>query len=120
MFSSPRENNSDNENICHSKGLAKLQGVPKNLLEPREQYIVVSRFSSVFSECLTRGVINAARTVTRASPLSQDLAISVISSNYFSRVYMRGGPARLGEISPSTDRDLGYPGWFFPLNATDK
>ena len=25
-----------------------IQGVPKNLLESREQYIVVSRFSSVF------------------------------------------------------------------------
>ena len=42
------------------------------------------------------------------------IAISVISSNYFSRVYMTGGPARLGEISTSTDRDLGYPGCFFP------
>ena len=38
-----------------------LQGVPKNLPESREEYIiVVSRFSSVFSECLTRDVINAA------------------------------------------------------------
>ena len=40
-----------------------IQSVPKNLLESGEQYIVVSRFSSVSSGCLTRGVINAARTV---------------------------------------------------------
>ena len=34
----------------------KIQGVPENLLESREQYIVISRF-------LTRGVINAAKIV---------------------------------------------------------
>ena len=43
--------------------LKTLQGVPKNLLEYREQNIVVSRFSSVVSGCLTRGVINATRIV---------------------------------------------------------
>ena len=37
--------------------------VPKNLLESGEQYIVVSRFSSVFPGVWTRGVINAARIV---------------------------------------------------------
>ena len=41
----------------------KIQGVPKNLLESGEQCIAGSRFSSVFSGCLTRGVINAARIV---------------------------------------------------------
>ena len=40
-----------------------IQGVPKNLLQSGEHYIVISRFSSVFSWCLTRGVINAARIV---------------------------------------------------------
>ena len=40
-----------------------LQGVPKNLQESGEQYIVVSQFSSVFPGCLTRGIINAARIV---------------------------------------------------------
>ena len=39
-----------------------LQGVTKNLLESEGQYFV-SRFSSVFSGCLTRGIINAARIV---------------------------------------------------------
>ena len=43
-----------------SRNMHTIQGVPKNLLESGEQYIVVSRFSSVFSRCLTRGVINAA------------------------------------------------------------
>ena len=33
------------------------------LLESGKQYIGVSRFSSVSSGCLTRGVINAARIV---------------------------------------------------------
>ena len=40
-----------------------IQGVPENLLESGEQY-VVSQFSYVFSECLTRGVINAARIIS--------------------------------------------------------
>ena len=40
-----------------------IQLVPKNLLESGEQYTVVSRFRSVFSRCLTTGVINAARIV---------------------------------------------------------
>ena len=43
--------------------LSPYTNVPKNLLESGEQYIVVSRFSSAFSGCLTRGVINAARIV---------------------------------------------------------
>ena len=38
-------------------------GCPKKLLESGEQYIVVSRFSSVFPGCLTRGVINATSIV---------------------------------------------------------
>ena len=38
------------------------QGVPKSLLESGEQYIV-SRFSSVFSGCLTRGIIYTAKIV---------------------------------------------------------
>ena len=48
------------EKISNFKNI-NIQGVPKNLLESGEQYVVVSRFSSVFAECLTRGVINAAR-----------------------------------------------------------
>ena len=38
-------------------------GCPKNLLYSREQYIVVLLFGFVFSGCLTRRVINAARIV---------------------------------------------------------
>ena len=40
-----------------------IQGVPKKLLYSREQYIVVLLFGFVFSGCLTRCVINAARIV---------------------------------------------------------
>ena len=40
-----------------------IKDVSKNLLESGEQYIVVSPFSFVFSGCLTRCVINAARIV---------------------------------------------------------
>ena len=40
-----------------------IQGVPRNLLKSGEQYIVVSKFNSVFPGCLTRSVINAARIV---------------------------------------------------------
>ena len=40
-----------------------VQGVSKNLLYSKEQYIVVSSFSIVFSGCLARHVINAARIV---------------------------------------------------------
>ena len=43
--------------------MTKMQGVSKNLLYFGEQYIVVSLSSFVFSGCLTRGVINAARIV---------------------------------------------------------
>ena len=38
-------------------------GCTKKFARSGEQYIVVSRFSSVFSGCLTRSVINAARIV---------------------------------------------------------
>ena len=38
-----------------------IQGVPKNLLESGEQYVVVSSLSFVFPGCLTRLGINAAR-----------------------------------------------------------
>ena len=40
-----------------------IQGVSKNLPYSGEQYTVVSLFSFVFSWCLTRRVINAARIV---------------------------------------------------------
>ena len=54
-----------------------IQCVPKNLLYSGEQYIVVSLFSFVFSGCVTRRVINAARIVLfkstiRLSNLSSD------------------------------------------------
>ena len=38
-----------------------IQGVPKNLLESGEQYIVVLSPTFVFPGCLTRLVINGAR-----------------------------------------------------------
>ena len=41
--------------------LQVIQGVPKNLLESREQYIVVSSLSFVFPGCLTRLLIYGAR-----------------------------------------------------------
>ena len=41
----------------------RIQDVPKNLLYSVEQCIVVSLFSFVFSGCLTRRAINAARIV---------------------------------------------------------
>ena len=40
-----------------------IQGVPKHLLESREQCIVVLLFNFVFSGCLTRCKINVARIV---------------------------------------------------------
>ena len=47
---------------------------------------------------------------TRAGPLCQDLTFTKIHSityNVLSSVYMRAGPARLGEIPPLLTRDLG-------------
>ena len=38
-----------------------IQGVPKNLLQSEEQYIVVSLLSFVFPGCLIRLIINEAR-----------------------------------------------------------
>ena len=58
VTSTQKNKNINNINKCND-----IQGVSKNLLESGEQYIVVSRFSSAFSGCLTRGVISAARIV---------------------------------------------------------
>ena len=40
-----------------------LHGIATNLLQSREQYIVILQFSFDFSGCLTMRVINAARIV---------------------------------------------------------
>ena len=63
-----------------------IQGVPKNLLYSGEQYIVVSLFSFVFSGCLTRCIINAARIVLfkstiRLNNLSSDKKHNFITGN---------------------------------------
>ena len=52
-------------------------GCPKNVLYSGEQYIIVSLFSFVFSGCLRRRVINAARmalfkSTIRLNNLSSD------------------------------------------------
>ena len=50
-----------NEQLTKTTTKWFIQGVPKNLLESREQYIVVWSLNFVFPGCLTRMVINGAR-----------------------------------------------------------
>ena len=59
-------------NICTRLYLflqCAIQGVPKNLPESGEQCIVGSSFNFVFSGCLTRRKINAARIVLLKSTI---------------------------------------------------
>ena len=55
--------------LIYFLALSNIQGVPKNLQESGEHYIVSSPFNFVFSRCLIRRKINAARIVLSKSTI---------------------------------------------------